>query len=48
MDMPPNKACSGLGVRAAFFELFLASAEFRFDGESTPHPKRVTPAVGRA
>ena len=41
----PNNACTRLGVRAAFFGSFLALSFIRFDGESTLHPKRVTPAV---
>src|SRR5512134_2787098 len=35
----PNKACTRLGVRAAFFELFLACADSRFEGESTLPPQ---------
>jgi hypothetical protein len=37
--MLPNTACTRLGVRTAFFELFLACREFRFDGESTLPPQ---------
>ena len=36
---PANTACTRLGVRTAFFELFLASAESRFGGESTLPPQ---------
>jgi hypothetical protein len=36
-----------LGWAARFLGSFLASAESRFDGESTPYPKRVTLAVRR-
>jgi hypothetical protein len=35
----PNKACTRLGVRAAFLSIFLASAEFPFEGESTLPPQ---------
>jgi hypothetical protein len=35
----PNNACTRLGVRAAFFGIFLASAESRFEGESTLPPQ---------
>ena len=34
-----NTACTRLGVGPAFFELFLALAESRFDGESTLPPQ---------
>jgi hypothetical protein len=36
---PPNTACTRLGVRAAFLSIFLALAEFRFEGESTLPPQ---------
>ena len=35
----PNKACTRLGVRAAFFELFLACAGSRCESESTLPPQ---------
>jgi hypothetical protein len=34
-----------LGWAARFLGMFLALAESRFEGESTPYPKRVTLAV---
>lgn len=34
-----------LGYAPRFLGMFLASADSRFEGESTLHPKRVTPAV---
>ena len=39
LETPPNNACTRLGVRAAFFERFLASADSRFEGESTLPPQ---------
>ena len=38
-ETAPNKACTRLGVRAAFFSIFLAYADFRFEGESTLPPQ---------
>jgi hypothetical protein len=35
----PNTACTRLGVRTAFFGIFLALAESRFEGESTLPPQ---------
>jgi hypothetical protein len=37
-----NKACTRLGVRTAFFGIFLALAESRFEGESTLPPQAGT------
>jgi hypothetical protein len=34
-----NNACTRLGVRTAFFSIFLAYAESRFEGESTLPPQ---------
>ena len=42
----PNTACTRLGVRTAFFGIFLACADSCFEGDSPSHPKRVTRAVG--
>ena len=36
---PPNTACTRLGVRAAFFDIFLARGGFRFGGDSTLPPQ---------
>ena len=35
----PNNACTRLGVGPAFLGIFLASAESRFEGESTLLPQ---------
>jgi hypothetical protein len=35
----PNNACTRLGVRTAFFGIFLALAESRFNSESTLPPQ---------
>ena len=35
----PNTACTRLGVRPAFLELFLAFTESRFESESTLPPQ---------
>ena len=35
----PNTACTRLGVGPAFFELFLALADSRFEGDSTLPPQ---------
>jgi hypothetical protein len=35
----PNTACTRLGVRTAFCGIFVASAESRFEGESTLPPQ---------
>ena len=37
--MGANNACTRLGVGPAFFDIFLAFAGFRFEGESTIPPQ---------
>jgi hypothetical protein len=39
MNLPPNTACTRLGVRAAFLGMFLALGFFHFDGESMLPPQ---------
>jgi hypothetical protein len=39
LELPPNTACTQLRVRATFLSMFLASAESRFEGESTLPPQ---------
>jgi hypothetical protein len=39
VQVQANKACTRLGVRAAFLSMFLASAESHFEGEFTLPPQ---------
>ena len=39
MRQQANNACTRLGVRAAFFSVFLALADSRFEGESPLPPE---------